>query len=178
MLFIKLHLQYEQHRLAEDEQLQKNIPQYPDDLFYMKQTIHNACGTCALIHAISNNNEYMKFYRHCSSVSLMLILFPSFSIALEDGILKSYLDAARPLTAEERGKLLEGDTAFTDAHQTLAVEGPTESDANEFANHHFIALVQKNGELYELDGRKSFPIKHGSTTDESFLEVNFFCVVF
>lgn len=93
---------------------------------------------------------------------------------MEDGILKSYLDAARVLTPEERGKLLEGDTAFTDAHQTLAKEGPTESNADEFANHHFIALVQKNGELYELDGRKSFPIKHGSTTDEKFLEVIFF----
>jgi len=138
---------YEQHRLAEDEKLKENVPEYPKDLFYMKQTIHNACGTCALIHAISNNND----------------------INLEDGILKKYLDAARDLSVEERGKLLEGDTAFTDAHQTLALEGSPHSDADGLENHHFIALVQKDGELYELDGRKSFPIKHGPTSDETFL---------
>jgi len=138
---------YEQHRLAEDEKLKENIPQYPNDLFYMKQTIQNACGTCALIHAISNNKD----------------------IALKDGILKNYLDQARDLTAEERGKLLEGNTSFTDTHQALASEGPPENSA-EGENNHFIALIQKDGELYELDGRKSYPIKHGTTTEERFLE--------
>jgi len=29
--------------------------------------------------------------------------------------------------------------------------------------------LKKNGELYELDGRKSFPIKHGTTSEETFL---------
>lgn len=50
-------MQYEQHRLAEEETLKANTPVYPDDLFYMKQTINNACGTCALIHAVSNNKQ-------------------------------------------------------------------------------------------------------------------------
>jgi len=139
---------YEQHRLAEDAKLKENIPEYPKDLFYMKQTVHNACGTCALIHAISNNKD----------------------ITLEDGILKKYLDAARDLSVEERGKLLEGDTDFTDIHQALALEGPPHSDSDGSENHHFVALIQKDGELYELDGRKSFPIKHGSTSEETFLD--------
>lgn len=90
---------------------------------------------------------------------------------MEDGILKNYLDSARELTAEERGKLLEGDESFTDAHRTLALEGPASSDDDGLENHHFVALVQKDGVLYELDGRKSFPIKHGSTSEETFLEV-------
>lgn len=94
------------------------------------------------------------------------------SIALEDGILQSYLKAARNLTPEERGKLLEGNTSFTDAHQTLAQEEPSENNADG-ENHHFIALIEKDGELYELDGRKSYPIKHGATTKESFLQVSY-----
>lgn len=137
---------YESHRLAEDEKLKENIPSFPDDLFYLKQTIHNACGTCALIHAVSNSKE----------------------IVLEDGILKKFLDAARNLTPEERGKLLEADTSFMETHQTLASEEPSEN-SSDGENHHFIALIEKDGELYELDGRKSFPIKHGPTTKESFL---------
>lgn len=52
-----IHFQYEQYRLTEEAKFKDNIPQYPKDLFFTKQTIHNACGTCALIHAISNNKE-------------------------------------------------------------------------------------------------------------------------
>lgn len=89
---------------------------------------------------------------------------------MEDGILKTYLETARDLTPEERGKLLEGNSTFTDTHQSLALEGSDNNADGE--NHHFIALVEKDGELYELDGRKSFPIKHGATTPERFLEVN------
>jgi len=137
---------YEQHRLAEEKKLKENVPAYPKDLFYMKQTIHNACGTCALIHAISNNKD----------------------ITLKDGILKKYLDAARDLSVEERGKLLEGDAVFTEAHQALALEEPPRNELDGL-DQHFIALVHKDGELYELDGRKSFPIKHGSTSEKSFL---------
>ena len=33
-----------------------------------------------------------------------------------------------------------------------------------------MAIVKKDGAIYELDGRKDGPIKHGETTDETFLE--------
>jgi len=139
---------YEAHRLAEDEQLKQNPQEFPKDLFYMKQTIHNACGTCALIHAISNNK----------------------GIHLQDGILKKYLNVARDLTAIERGILLEQDTSFMEEHENLSSEGPDDTNREGLENHHFIALIEKDGELYELDGRKSLPIKHGPTSPETFLE--------
>ena len=36
-------------------------------------------------------------------------------------------------------------------------------------NLHFICFVQKNGHLYELDGRKPFPINHGASSADTLL---------
>jgi ubiquitin carboxyl-terminal hydrolase L3 len=85
------------------------------------------------------------------------------------------LDDAKDLTPEERGEMLlksknnEALNLIT-AHQELAMEGQTEVNPNEQVNHHFVALIEKDGHLYELDGRKEFPINHGLTTQATFLE--------
>lgn len=93
------------------------------------------------------------------------------SIELDDnGILKKYLDAARPLSSEERGKLLEADTAFAALHKEIAKGGQTNANL-ENITHHFIVFVNYNNELYELDGCKAFPIKHGNTSADTLLEV-------
>ncbi len=47
------------------------------------------------------------------------------------------------------------------------LQAPSLGDSVE---HHFIAFVEKDGKIYELDGRKSGPIAHGSV-DGSFLKV-------
>jgi len=36
--------------------------------------------------------------------------------------------------------------------------------------YHFVAFIQKEGNLYELDGRKEFPINHGGSSAETFLQ--------
>lgn len=94
-----------------------------------------------------------------------------FSIELRDGIIKDYLNKAKELSSpEERGKVLESDAAFTSCHQEIAVEGQTELPTDA-VNHHFVTFLNKNDTLYELDGRKSFPIAHGPTTDDTLLKV-------
>lgn len=66
---------------------------------------------------------------------------------------------------------MEADTAFTDVHQELAQEGQTSAPTLEDkVNHHFVSLINKDGELYELDGSKLFPISHGKTSEETFLK--------
>lgn len=139
-------LQFEKFREEEDKVLKENPPKCPNDFFFMKQTIHNACGTIALVHAILNNPD----------------------IDLDaNGVLASYFAKTKDLSPDERGKILEGDMSFTSAHQELAQEGQTAApNADTKVNHHFVALIHKDGELYELDGRKSFPVKHGATTPE------------
>uniref|UniRef100_A0A0K8TT99 Ubiquitin carboxyl-terminal hydrolase n=1 Tax=Tabanus bromius TaxID=304241 RepID=A0A0K8TT99_TABBR len=139
---------YEKQRVEEEEKLKANPPKYPDDLFFMKQVIQNACGSIALVHSIANNPD----------------------IELEEGLLKKYLEATKSLSPDERGRILEGDSAFTGVHQEIAQEGQTTANPDEEVFHHFVALVNKDGQLYELDGRKSSPIAHGATSADTFLQ--------
>jgi ubiquitin carboxyl-terminal hydrolase L3 len=93
------------------------------------------------------------------------------AIDLKDGsVIKSFYDKAKSLSPEERGKLLTEDVNFINVHQDLAAEGQTAAPPSDAViTNHFIALVNVNDELFELDGSKNFPISHGSTKDDSFL---------
>lgn len=54
--------------------------------------------------------------------------------------------------------------------QAAAHEGSTAPPRPEDeVNLHFVALVEKHGKLWELDGRKSFPIDHGPSSPDSVL---------
>lgn len=45
----------EEFRAKEDAELKAKNMEYPAGLFYMRQYVHNACGTIALVHAVLNN---------------------------------------------------------------------------------------------------------------------------
>ncbi|KAF5297425.1 hypothetical protein FQR65_LT01356 [Abscondita terminalis] len=120
------------------------------DLYYVKQIVSNACGTVALIHSIANNAD---------------------KITISDGPFKQLLDESRNMSPMERGELLQKSTdAIINAHKELAQEGQTTPNPNEEVSHHFVAFIQKDGCLYEMDGRKEFPINHGKTTPDNLLE--------
>lgn len=85
-------------------------------------------------------------------------------------MLKKYLVEAKSLSPEDRGKLLEGDSSFTENHHESALEGQTDAHSGEQVNHHFVTFVNYNNELFELDGRRLFPINHGKTTAETLLQ--------
>lgn len=56
--------------------------------------------------------------------------------------------------------------------QAAAQEGDTAPPALEdVVDLHFVALVNQNNRLVELDGRKSFPIDHGKTSESTLLQV-------
>lgn len=102
------------------------------DLYVIEQTIGNACGTIALIHALANNRSAIKFE--------------------EGSILKKFIDSTLDKTPEEKGLLLEQQEAMAAAHKEAAEAGETEMNMD--TNLHFVALIEHNGHLWKLDGHK------------------------
>nr|CAG4645683.1 EOG090X0A33 [Lynceus sp. MCZ IZ 141354] len=120
-------------------------------LYFSGQTIGNACGTIALIHAVSNNLD---------------------RITLKEGsCLKKFLDETLELNPQERAVQLEKDDSICAAHDESAQQGQTEApNRDDEVNLHFVTIIQKDGHLYELDGRRKNPINHGASTSETFLQ--------
>ncbi|EMP28484.1 Ubiquitin carboxyl-terminal hydrolase isozyme L3 [Chelonia mydas] len=143
--------QYETFRTEEEERIKAQGQNVRSSVYFMKQTINNACGTIGLIHAIANNRDKMNFE--------------------SDSTLKKFLEDSSPMSPEERAKYLETYEAIRVTHESSAHEGQTEAPSiDEKVDLHFIALVNVGSHLYELDGRKPFPINHGQTSDDTFLE--------
>lgn len=150
MLLFPLSEAYEEHKQNEESNILSKGQEVSSNIFYMKQFISNACGTVALVHGVANNTD---------------------KIELAAGHMKAFLDGAKDLDAPSRGKLLEKSEGIIQAHIELAQEGQTNTpSAEDPVNHHFITFVHKDGFLYELDGRKAFPVNHGPTTPDSLLE--------
>lgn len=150
LLLFPVTEKYEAFKLEEEERLRDQQPA-SSDVYFIKQTIGNACGTIGLIHAVANNMEHLEFE--------------------PDSSLKKFLQQTIKMTPEERATFLEKDESIRVTHESSAQEGQTEAPSiDEKVNLHFIAFVNVGGQLFELDGRKPFPIGHGKTSEDTFLE--------
>ncbi|XP_035249243.1 ubiquitin carboxyl-terminal hydrolase isozyme L3 [Anguilla anguilla] len=142
---------YESFRLEEEAKIKAQGPQVRPDVYFMRQTIGNACGTIGLIHAVANNQARLDFEPASA--------------------LKKFLMQSSSLSPEDKASFLEKDESIRVTHESSAQEGQTEAPSlDEKVDLHFIAFVNVGGSLYELDGRKPFPIAHGKTTEDTFLE--------
>ena len=74
------------------------------------------------------------------------------------------------MNADERAKFLEDDDEIEVQHVSAADQGQSDQIAPDaIVNNHFICFSNVDNHIYELDGRKQFPINHGPTTEETFL---------
>lgn len=152
----------------------KEVGQEPVDptILWMKQTISNACGTMALIHALANSD---------------VTFAPESPLAV-------FIDQCKDKTPVERAKLLEETTLFGSIHSAAANSGQTDaSTANMNTELHFTTFVrapapgrrarvcegegvsvvepgngvgeQDEWRLVELDGMRMGPIDRGECKD-------------
>lgn len=141
---------YEAERASEHQRIVKERGEkFQDDrVIFIKQTISNACGTIGLLHALANNPN----------------------IPITKGPLTSFFNKCKSKSPSERAEILENDPAIANVHSDLAQSGQSKvPDVNEDVNLHFVCFVkipdgqptEGSARLFELDGRKAFPIDHG-----------------
>ncbi|XP_071723605.1 ubiquitin carboxyl-terminal hydrolase 3-like [Rutidosis leptorrhynchoides] len=119
-----------------------------DGVYFMKQTVGNACGTIGLLHAIGNIKSEIRL--------------------VEDSFLDRFYKSTASMDPMERALYLENDREMEVAHSDAVAAGETEASDN--VNDHFICFVCVNGQLYELDGRKSAPVSHGPSSPTTVLQ--------
>lgn len=120
--------------------------------YFCRQTIRNACGTIALLHASLNADSE-------------LVQYPSGSFFAD------FLARTRDLSPQDRAELLHEEKSLDEAHATFAAQGQTSAPAaDDDVDLHFVAFVHHAGILYELDGRRDNPISHGQSKRENLLQ--------
>ncbi|EES07525.1 hypothetical protein BDA96_04G317200 [Sorghum bicolor] len=117
-------------------------------VYFTKQTVGNACGTVGVIHAIGNAKSQIKL--------------------VEGSYFEKFYKQTADMDPIQRATFLEEDDEMEDAHSVAASAGDT--DANVDVNEHFVCFSCVDGELYELDGRKSQPTSHGPSSPETLLQ--------
>ncbi|KAI8968389.1 hypothetical protein BDF20DRAFT_908095 [Mycotypha africana] len=135
---------YEKFSAEEEAHLARHEQNISPDVVFFKQTIGNACGMIALLHSLANNDDEI----------------------IGPGLFNDIIEKAKDMSVEERVELLENCEKLAQVHETAAGEGQTEApDKNDSINLHFVCFVEVDQHLYELDGRKLFPINHGKCTN-------------
>ncbi|PWA84457.1 Peptidase C12, ubiquitin carboxyl-terminal hydrolase 1 [Artemisia annua] len=150
--------QNEQERLQ-----QSNIKQDPcEGVYFMRQTVGNACGTIGLLHAIGNIKSQIKLAYHITVNTWC------FNFSVENSFLDRFYKSTASMDPMERALYLENDREMEVAHSDAVAAGETEASDN--VNDHFICYACVNGQLYELDGRKTAPVSHGPSSPNSLLQ--------
>lgn len=136
---------YEKFRAQEDSSKSEYEGSGDDEeVVWYKQTIGNACGLIGLLHGVSNGKAR--------------------AFIKGDTDLDKLVKQAVPLKPRERAQLLEDTEALEKAHQSAASTGDTAApEADDSVDLHYVCFVksEKDGHLWEMDGRRKGPLDRG-----------------
>jgi len=139
LIFLYPYSQVESRKKALGKSRGKKTP----GVWFMAQTIGNACGAVALMHTVMN----------CLS-----------TVSKDSSFLAKFDADTKGAGAAERGKLFGG--ALRDLHDEVAPSGQTDApNASADLEFHFISMVSVSGHLYELDGNNDGPLDLGPVGD-------------
>eukprot|EP00639_Heterosigma_akashiwo_P000924 CAMPEP_0194579906 /NCGR_PEP_ID=MMETSP0292-20121207/13849_1 /TAXON_ID=39354 /ORGANISM="Heterosigma akashiwo, Strain CCMP2393" /LENGTH=253 /DNA_ID=CAMNT_0039433079 /DNA_START=40 /DNA_END=801 /DNA_ORIENTATION=- len=139
----------EAHKEEERKRIEESGQEVSDNVYYMRQYVGNACGTVALLHAVGNQ--------------------PGVPLA-EGSWLRGFMERTRALSPHDKAVAVENEDELDAAHNDATAAGQSERQALDAQiETHFVCFVHVDGHLYELDGRKAFPINHGPTCPETLL---------
>eukprot|EP01135_Chromosphaera_perkinsii_P010870 Nk52_evm1s2269 gene=Nk52_evmTU1s2269 len=157
--FSPAHKEHEKSAAVRDKTVSVHAPPPNNNLFFMKQTISNACGTMGIIHGVANNTHNPAASRGEGMIHLKT-----------DSPLGVFLNRAWGTTGDKeeeglalkRARLLEEAEEISNAHSSSANQGQTEAPPlDEVADLHFTCFVEVDGVLYEFDGHHEGPLRHG-----------------
>lgn len=137
-----------EHKKKEAELLAEKPQTLSPTLFYMKQYAGNACGTIAILHALAPLYQTHK------------------ELFAPGSVLGKIYDDAKGKTPEAIGEALVNNQDLKSSHSAAVSAGETGVD--ERCNNHFVCITFHDGGVYELDGRKKFPVKHAECKAEDF----------
>ncbi|KAK4355905.1 hypothetical protein RND71_024876 [Anisodus tanguticus] len=151
---------------SEEERIKLNSETKVQDpsstVYFMRQTVGNACGTIGLLHAIGNITSQIKLS--------------------EGSFLDKFFKSTSSMDPMQRALFLENDREMEVAHSEAATAGETEVRIEKSTCFLYISQIHSPhpksmpnpetsiGQLYELDGRRSEPISHGASSPNSLLK--------
>jgi len=126
------------------------------EVWHMTQRIGNACGTIGILHALRNAPSDVQ------------------SGCIKDGswLRRYYSRCPSTFSADDKADALDSDDEIEDMHDKATADDTNATGRGGIEDRvdtHFVAIVHVDGGLYELDGRKGAPIRHGDTSSERFL---------
>ena len=132
---------------AEEEALRDDYTASGQDekVMWFRQTIHNACGLYAILHAVSNGDARAKIR--------------------PESTLAKLLSTCEPLTPSQRPAVLEGSEELEAAYNEVALTGDSAvpESAEVVLPFHYQCFVksEKTGRLYQLAGWCKGPVDRG-----------------
>ena len=129
------------------------------EVVFFRQTINNACGLYAILHAVCNGEARNGFGKPTPAICRRSLTVAKAPGSIMDHLLKDCLS----IHPRDRVLALENNQALERVYAEVAQKGDTAPPANaeDEVDFHYIAFVKShiNNHLYQLDGDRKRPIK-------------------